>query len=188
MKKFLFLAAALFLAVPTSAQAEKLKVDTVHSGISFKVRHFFSKVHGKFGEFKVKFNFNKGNIEKSRVTARIAVTSVDTNNKKRDGHLQGDDFFNAPRYPFIIFKSTSFKKTGEKTMDIIGNLTIRGVTKSVTLKATFNGSMVDKKKGRTIYGFSATTNINRHDFKVSYGRGVVGDQITINLDIAAIGK
>lgn len=185
MKKILLIAALLL--APYAAKAEVLKVDTVHSSVTFKVRHFFSNVNGKFGEFKVKLNYNSANPEASKVEARVAVTSVDTNNKKRDGHLLNADFFNAPKHPFLIFKSTGVKKTGENTMDIMGNLTIRGITKPVVLKTTLNGSMKDPK-GKMRYGFTATTTINRHDFKVSYGKGVVGADVTISLDIAAVGN
>ncbi len=187
MKKILLIAAFLIVA-PFAAHAETLKVDVVHSSVTFKVRHFFSNVNGKFGKFNVKLDFDAANLEKSKVEARIFVASVDTNNKKRDGHLQNADFFDAPKHPRLIFKSTAVKKTGDNTMDIMGDLTIRGITKSVVLKAAYNGSMKNPQTQKTHHGFTATLTINRHDFKVSYGKGIVGADVTISLDIAAIGK
>ena len=181
---------ALLLAVTTSAllAAEEIyKIDPVHSGVMFKIRHNFSKVPGGFKDFQGVIHYNPAAIEESHVEAMIKVNSVDTNNAKRDKHLLNEDFFNEPKFPEIHFKSTSWKQTSDNTFSITGDLTIMDTTQSVTL----NAELIGKGKGEghyadtTVTGWTATAQIDRSDFGITYGAPLVGNTVDIVLDIQA---
>jgi polyisoprenoid-binding protein YceI len=186
MKRFLMMA-ALWLALPAMALAGEYDVDVVHSSVTFKVRHFFSKVSGSFSKFNVKLDYDKANPANSKVSAEIEVDSVDTNNAKRDAHLKNKDFFETSKHPKLTFTSKKVTVISKEKLQVEGDLTMRGVTKSVTLDVTINGIGKDFK-GKERIGFSASTKVNRHDFKISYGKGVVGADVEIALEISAVGK
>ena len=162
-------------------------LDPTHSEVSFSVRHLaISKVKGKFENFTATVEAAEPPLESS-VTAAIEVTSVNTNQKDRDGHLATSDFFLAEEHPQILFTSTGVRQDGDDYL-IDGDLTLRGVTKPVTLKAEFGGIVTDGY-GQVKAGIEATTKINRHDFGVSWnaaleaGGFTLGDDVTINLDL-----
>lgn len=165
------------------------KADVVHSEISFLVRHLaISKVRGRFDAFDVTV-VTAANPEDSTVTASIQMSSVDTKQKDRDNHLRSSDFFLVEQFPTMDFISTSIKIDGEEfTMD--GELTLRGVTKSVTLKGVFGG--IASGAGRTTAGVTASAQINRKDFGVSWnavteaGGVTLGDEIAINVSLEVV--
>ena len=165
------------------------KIDSVHSSISFKVRHFFSYVTGNFTKFEGTIHVDPDHPEKSSVTATIDAASVDTKNEKRDADLRSDDFFDVAKHPTITFKSKSVKQTGADSGDIVGDLTMHGVTKEITLHVKFLG----KGKGMegTISGWQVTPEpIKRSEYgltwsKVIEGTAAVGEEVTISIDVEA---
>ncbi|MDQ6764591.1 MAG: YceI family protein, partial [Verrucomicrobiota bacterium] len=130
---FAFLTSAAFGA------PETYKIDPVHSSITFKVRHLFSFVTGKFTKFDGTFAVDPDALPGSTVTATVQTASVDTANGKRDEDLKGADFFDAAKFPEMTFKSKSVKPTGKDSADITGDFTMHGVTKDLTLHAQFLG-------------------------------------------------
>ncbi len=165
-------------------------IDPVHSDVSFSVRHMMvSKVRGRFGSFSGEIVTGE-DITGSRVTATIDATSIDTNNEQRDNHIRSADFFAVTSHPTWTFASTGVRaEDGDLFLD--GELTIKGVTRPVTLALEVEGFGPDAYGG-TRAGFSATTTVNRNDFGVDIvmpldgGGVVVGDKVTINLEIEAV--
>ncbi len=192
MKKFLpfLMVAALGGSVLTVRADETYKLDPVHSSIGFKVRHFFSYVNGSFKKFEGTIQVDPDHPEKSSVTATIDATSINTQNEKRDQHLQSEDFFDVAKYPAITFKSKSVKQTGADSGDIVGDLTMHGVTKEITLHAKFLGKGTGSQ-GKPISGWQVTLDpIKRSEYGLTWskaveGTAVVGEEVTISIDIEA---
>ena len=170
-----------------SAAVETYVIDPVHSSIGFSIRHFVSKVPGSFTKFSGTIVVDRADLEKSSVEATIEVTSVNTANEKRDGHLQSPDFFDTAKFPSATFKSKSWKKTGEDSFDVTGDFTLHGVTKEIVLKTkllAFGAGM----KGAQLSGWEASAVIKKSDFGVSgpamLGKAL-GDEVTLNIAIEA---
>jgi polyisoprenoid-binding protein YceI len=191
MKKSLSLLAALLCGSILTVHADDIyKIDPVHSAISFKVRHFFSYVNGSFTKFEGTINVDPDHPEKSSVTATIDAASINTKNEKRDEDLRSDHFFDVAKYPTITFKSKNVKQTGADSGDIVGDLTMHGVTKEITLHVKFLG----KGKGmggKPISGWQVTPEpIKRSDYGLTWskaveGTAVVGEEVTITIDVEA---
>lgn len=165
-------------------------LDSSHSEIGFTVRHAgISKVRGSFDEVTATLQVSD-TLEKSAATATIAAKSLNSNNADRDAHVRGGDFFDVEQFPTLTFQSTGCSSNGD-TYNLEGNLTIRGLTRPVTLVTEFNGVTVDPF-GATRAGFSATTVISRKEFGLTWnaaleaGGVLVGDKVTINIDAAFI--
>jgi polyisoprenoid-binding protein YceI len=184
----LFAAAALVAAVSAQAAPETYTIDPSHSTVGFKIKHFFSKVTGRFAEVKGVIKVDPDKPAEASVEAEISVKSIDTANGDRDEHLLSGDFFDATKFPAITFKSKSVKLVDRESADVAGDLTMRGITKPVTLRVKFLG----KGQGLrgVITGWEATAKINRRDFGLTWGKLVegvaaVGDEVEIQLDIEA---
>ncbi|MBO3099666.1 YceI family protein [Gelidibacter pelagius] len=156
------------------------KVDPTHSEIEFKVKHMMiSTVTGSFGEFDAAIEAADDTFKNAQFSFDAKIDSINTKNSDRDTHLKSDDFFNAEKFPKLSFKSKSFD--GEK---MVGDLTIRDITKEVTLNVDFNGVAVDPY-GQTKSGFEAEGSINRKDFNLSWnavteaGSIVVSDKVRL---------
>ncbi|NQY93558.1 MAG: polyisoprenoid-binding protein [Campylobacteraceae bacterium] len=182
MKKLLL--AVLILS--SSVFAASFKVDTAHSKITFKVKHLaISNVYGTFSKYDANIDYDVATKKLNALTADVDVNSVDTENVKRDGHLKSADFFDAKQFPTINFKLIS--TSGDEA---IGELTIKGITKTVTLDFENNGVIKDPW-GNTKLGLALETKISRKEFGLTWnkvletGSFVVGDKITINIDIEA---
>ena len=148
--------------------ATKWVIDPLHSEIQFKVKHLvISTVTGTFKTFSGAVTSETGEFDNASVSFKIDVNSVDTNQAQRDAHLKNSDFFESDKYPEINFESTSFKKLSDEDYKLVGNLTMRGVTKPVELKAEFGGSAKDNY-GNIKYGFEVSGIINRKEFGVSF--------------------
>jgi polyisoprenoid-binding protein YceI len=165
-------------------------IDASHSDVSFTVRHMMvSKVRGRFGTFSGEIVTGE-NLTDSTVTATIDASSIDTNNEQRDGHIRSADFFDVENHPQWTFRSTALRVDGED-LALDGELTIKGVTKPVTLALEVNGFGPDAWGG-TRTGFSASTTIDRNDFGVDIkmpldgGGVVVGDKVQISLEIEGV--
>lgn len=165
-------------------------IDPAHSSASFTVRHMFTKVRGRFttisGSVQTTGGFTDGEVE-----VEIDADSIDTNDQQRDGHLRSQDFLGSGENPKITFRSTSITPRGDNEFLVHGDLTIRGVTRPVTLEAEYEGG------GKTPFGteiasWSAETEINRHDFGASWnapleaGGFLVGDDVKIAIDVEAV--
>lgn len=175
LKILLLCVVALALASTGKATVETYNIDPVHSSVGFTIRHLVGRVPGRFTKFSGAITVDRDNLENSSVSAVIDVGSVDTDNDKRNGHLKTADFFDAATYSTITFKSTSWKKTGDGTFDVTGDLTIKNVTKPVVLKVTLNG-FGPGMKGTMESGWEATTTLNRTDFGVN-GPAMLGTML-----------
>jgi polyisoprenoid-binding protein YceI len=165
-------------------------IDPVHSDVGFTARHMMvSKVRGRFARFDGKIVTGATPLESS-VTANIDLTSIDTNNGQRDEHIRSADFFEVAKYPTMTYVSTGVRADGDDFI-LDGNLTLKGVTKSIPLKLEVGGFGPDAYGG-TRAGFTATAEINRQDFGVSFnaametGGVVVSDKITIHLEVEGV--
>ncbi len=175
------------LATRSDYQVGTWKLDPTHSTISFSVRHLaISKVRGTFGSFDVTVTTPEDPSQIS-VVASVDVASVNTGQEARDGHLRSSDFFLVEEHPTMTFVSTGITVDGDD-FTLVGELTLRGVTKTVTLAGEFGGIATDAY-GNVKAAASATTKINRHDFGVSWnaaleaGGFTLGDDVSIALDI-----
>jgi polyisoprenoid-binding protein YceI len=165
-------------------------IDPVHSEVGFSVRHMMvSKVRGKFTTFEGTVTTGATPTD-SKVTATIDLGSIDTGNEQRDGHLKSADFFELDKNPKMTFTSTGVKADGGDFV-LEGELTLNGVTKTVPLKLESNGFGPDAYGG-TRAGFTATTELSRGDFNVTFnmplegGGVVIGDKINVTLEIEAV--
>jgi polyisoprenoid-binding protein YceI len=183
----LLLAASAAFTSAASAAVETYAIDPVHSSVGFQIRHLISKVPGRFTQFSGTLTVDRDNLENSAADVVIQVGSVSTDNEKRDNHLKSPDFFDAATFGTITFKSTSWKKTGEGTFDVTGNLTIRGVTKPVTLKVDLLGFGPGMMGGQ-VSGWDASVTLNRRDFGVDgpamLGKAV-GDDVSVAITVEA---
>ncbi len=165
-------------------------IDPVHSEIGFSVRHMMvSKVRGKFTKFGGEIVTAEDPLASS-VTAEIDLSSIDTGAEQRDAHLRSPDFFDTENHPLMTYRSTGVRAEGDHFV-VDGELTLKGVTKSVPLKLELNGFGPDAYGG-TRAGFTATSEINRQDYGVSWnaametGGVVVADKVAIHLEIEAV--
>ena len=178
----------LIVAVAATAQADQWKVDPVHSSVQFKVSHLvIAKVTGQFGEFDATMNFDGKDVSTGNVEMTMKMASISTDNENRDEHLKSADFFDAEKYPEIVFKSKKVIKSDGGKFQLVGDMTMRGVTKEVTFDCEYHGSV--EMKGTVKSGFTATATINRQDFGVSYsqvldnGGLAVGNDVDITLEL-----
>ena len=182
-----FVVLASGLVSVASAAIETYAIDPVHSSVGFKVRHFLTKVPGTFTTFSGTITVDRDNLENSSVVAKIDVGSVTTGTEKRDTHLKSPDFFDVAKFDSITFTSTAWKKTGDATFDVTGDLTIHGVTKSVVLKVHLLG-FGPGMMGAQLSGWDATTTIDRTDFGVDgpamLGKAL-GNEVAITISIEA---
>lgn len=167
--------------------AGKFTLDKGHSNVKFTVTHMVvSEVDGSFKNFDGTVESAKPDFSDAVVSFTVDVASVDTDNENRDKHLKSDDFFNAEQFPQMKFQSTSMKSLGNNKYQLIGNLTIRDITKPVTFDVTYGGS-INTPKGAKI-GFKANTTINRFDYNLKWDRAteagslVVAKEVTIKIN------
>lgn len=170
------------------ATATKWVLDPMHSEITFKIKHLvISNVTGFFKKFEGTCEAPNDSFENAEVDFSLDVDSIDTNQEQRDGHLKSAEFFDAEKYPKITFKSTSFTKTGDDEYNLTGNLTVKDVTKPVTLKVEFGGSATDFT-GKFRSGFEVTGKINRKEFALTWdgiteaGSIVLGEDVKISIN------
>lgn len=165
------------------------KIDPAHSEILFKVRHLMiSYVTGSFKTFDASLESSAEDFSDAKINFEADIDSIHTNSEQRDGHLKSDDFFNAAEFPKLTFTSTGITKEGDDEYKLTGDLTIRDITKSVTLDVTYNGTVVDPW-GQTKAGFELTGKINRKEFGLKWhaatetGGIVAGDEVKLILNV-----
>ncbi len=200
MKKYFLLFAAFTFCAVASVNATEYGFDKAHSHIGFSVTHILSKVPGEFKDYDGSFSFNPAHPESGKINVTIQAASISTDNEMRDHHLQSADFFDVEKYPTLTFKSTSVSKgDSDNKYKVVGDLTIHGVTKSVTLDVDYLGADTmpmgkDGKMVAKIVGFSATTTIDRRDYGLVWnktlasGNLMVSNDVNISLDIAGMDK
>ncbi len=172
---FSVLATSLSFAV-TAQAGEIYTFDPNHSSVGFKIRHLFSDVSGRFNEFNGTVNVDAEKPENSVVDVTIQTKSIDTANAKRDGHLRSADFFHVEKNPTMTFKSKKVVLIGDKSATVTGDLTLNGVTKEVSLTVTFLGKGKGMD-GKEVSGWSATGELNRTEFGLTWNKAVEGSQI-----------
>lgn len=187
MKKWLLtVSLAAALAVPALAGTSAWQLDPNHSTAQFTVRHLgISNVQGDFTKVTGTVELDDQDITKSSVSITIDVNTIDTRVQMRDNDLKSEHFFNVAQFPTMTFQSTKIVKTGENSAKMTGNLTIRGVTKEVTLDVTGPTAAI-KAMGGLRRGAAATGRINRQDFGVSADPGMVGDEISLQIDLEMV--
>ncbi len=182
--KIIFFALALFLFQSVFAQSE-WKVDKSHSKIQFEVSHMvISSVTGFFKKYDIQIETTQDDFSDAKISFTADVNSIDTDNEKRDKHLKSADFFDAENHPQIKFKSKSFEKTEEGKYKLVGDITMRGITKEISLDVKYKGTVTDPW-GSTRAGFVITGEINRFEFGLNWnklieaGGAVVGKTVEI---------
>ena len=183
--------AAIVAVAP--AAADVWKIDGSHSSAQFSVTHLMiSTVRGDFGSMSGTVEYDGKSVASIKVDATIDATSISTNNEKRDGHLKSPDFFDVAKYPTLTFKSTKVVPGTDGTFKLVGDLTMHGVTKEVTLDVTAPSPVIKGMRGESRVAASATAKIDRQDFGVKWnstmdgGGVVVSDTVKITLDIEAV--
>jgi len=183
------LALVALMFAPLASLAAEYKVDKGHTTVSFKIRHLFTNVAGRFDDFDGVVTFDPAAFADSTVSGTIQVASINTNNEKRDTHLRAPDFFDVEKYPTITFKSTKVTDIDEakKSAKLHGNLTMHGVEKPIVLDVAYLGTGKDPW-GNTRGGFVASTTLNRKDFGITWnetlesGGLLLGEEVEVEIN------
>jgi len=185
--KFYLLGFAVTVVALTQLHAgETFKFDKAGSTIGFEVGHLVGKATGQFHRFSGRIDLDRDSPERSSVSARIEVASIDTGIQKRDNHLRSAEFFNAAKFPVITFKSRAVKRTGERSGDVSGDLTMHGVTKPIVLHV----QLLDGTPGERSRWKVTTAPLNRRDFNLMFGSTAeaisgIGRDVAVNIEIQA---
>jgi len=194
MKRILTLFTAVLALSATAVAQTTWLVDNVHSNVKFSVSHLIiSEVEGSFKVYSGSLTFENPDLANAEVDFAVDVASINTDNVMRDGHLKSDDFFNADQFPQMTFKGIAWKKLDDKRFELVGDLTIRDVTKRVTFAVVFGGTIKDPW-GNMKAGFKATTTINRFEYGLKWnalteaGGATVGKDVGIMLNLSFLQK
>ncbi len=189
MVKFRFAVILLLFGFISINAQSKWTVDKSHSKVQFSVTHLIiSEVTGQFKSFDANVEASKDDFTDAKIEFASDVNSINTDNEGRDKHLKSDDFLNAEKFPKITFVGKSFKKVGNKNYKLVGDFTIRDITKEITLDVVYNGSVKDPW-GNTKAGFKINGEVNRFDYNLKWnslmeaGGAVVGKTVAIVVDL-----
>lgn len=199
MKRFFRLilaaAAAAAFTLPPIAFADEWAIDPSHTMVAFKVRYMMmSWVRGRFAKVKGNVRYEPAKLDAARAEVDIETASIDTQHERRDTHLRSADFLDVEKHPSLAFRSKRVRNVRENGFDLVGDLTIRGVTKEIVLKVEDMSKEAKDQRGRTRVAASAALRLNRHDFGVRWNRALdaggflVGDDVEITLDVQLIKK
>jgi polyisoprenoid-binding protein YceI len=176
-------------STPGAAEAATWEVDGAHSTAGFSVRHMMvARVRGHFQKVSGTVQIDEADLTRSRVEILIDPASIDTRNEQRDGHLKSPDFFDVAQYPSITFKSTAIAAAGPGSYQVTGDLTMRGVTRSITLAVEGPTPPAKNPYGKLVRGVSATGKLNRKDWGLNWnaaletGGVLVGEQVELEID------
>jgi polyisoprenoid-binding protein YceI len=190
MRSIFALAALLALGTGVPSYASDWKIDPAHSTASFSVRHMMiSNVNGQFSKVTGTVEYDAKSPKNTKIDATIDATTVNTNESSRDKHLKGPDFFDVEKFPTMTFKSKKIVSASKGKMKVLGDLTLHGVTKEVTLNVVGPSAEIKDPRGQIRIGAAASAVINRKDFGITYNKtldngGVaVGEQVPITIDI-----
>jgi polyisoprenoid-binding protein YceI len=177
----------------TATATRTFIIDKAHSEAAFQVRHLITKVRGRFADLEGTIAFDDAHPEESSVSFTIQASSVDTSEPDRDNHLRSPDFFSVQEHPTITFHSRQVTRTSGNAFEVTGDLTIRGVTRPITLPVTYLGTAKDPW-GKERAGFEAEITLNRKDFGLMWnaaletGGFLVGDEVRVTLSIQAVAQ
>jgi len=186
MKTLKISAVLLLLTVSFTFAQSTWKFDKAHSRVGFSVSYLvITDVEGNFEEFEGAITSNGDDFQDATIEFTAEISSINTENEKRDSHLQSDDFFNAENFPQLMFKSKSFKKIDDKNYKLVGDLTMRDVTKEVELDIVYNG-MVNDPWGNTKAGFSLKGEVNRFDYNLKWNKTVEAGGLVVSEEVTII--
>lgn len=191
VSRLLFLFALCLGLTRCSVEANDLfKIDPAHSTISFKVRHLLGNAKGKFTKFNGTIDLDREQPEKSSVMVAIQTASIDTAITKRDEHLRSADFFDVQKFPEITFKSRQVRRTGSNAGEIVGDFTMHGVTRPISLHVELQGAPEAIEKNQATRWRVTTAPIKRSQFGLGWSKGVeaismIGDDVTVDIQIEA---
>jgi polyisoprenoid-binding protein YceI len=178
------------MTTATATATKTFQIDRAHSEATFQVRHLITKVRGRFAEFDGAITFAADEPATSSVAFTIQTKSIDTNQPQRDEHLRSGDFFDVEKFPVLTFNSTAVAPRGDNQFDVTGELTIRDVTKTITLPVTYLGAAKDPW-GNDKVAFETEISLNRKDYGLNWnaaletGGFLVGDDVKVSLSIQA---
>jgi polyisoprenoid-binding protein YceI len=191
----ILIALALMSATPLAASADTWEIDPGHSTIGFTVRHMtISRVRGQFDKFAGTITADGTDPASASINATIDTSSIDTRSADRDADLKSANFLDVAKYPTMTFKSKKIEAAGPGKFNVIGDLTLHGVTKEVTLAVEVPGAPIKDPWGNTRAGAAATTTISRKDFglvwnkMIEAGGAVVGDAVSVEINLEAVKK
>jgi polyisoprenoid-binding protein YceI len=193
MRRRLVLGILCLASAAALRAADTYTIDKGHSDVSFTIRHFASRVHGRFGDFEGTIQADPAKPEASSVNFTIKSASIDTNNGKRDDDLRSANFFDAPKFPEISFKSSKMTATGKDQYAVTGTLTMHGVSKEVTLPVTYLGSAKDPW-GNQRASFELNTKLNRKDWGIDWNKTLdsgglmLSEDVDVTIDLETIKK
>lgn len=192
-KMFLMVFAISAFALPVSVDAAAWKIDPDHSNVQFQVTHMMiSDVRGNFPAFQGRVVLDEEDITRSTVEVSIEAASIDTRHAKRDAHLKSPDFFDVEKYPVITFKSNKITRGSAGTFEVVGALTLHGVTRDVELTVSGPSQSMKDPWGNIRKGVRATTQVNRKDFDLTWNKALetggvlVGESIDIVIELELI--
>ena len=179
MKRITMMMAAVMISAATFAQGWTL--DKAHAKLGFTITHLMvSDVEGTFKTFDITLTSSKDDFSDAVITLSADINSINTDNDKRDAHLKSPDFFDAAKFPALSFKSKSFIQVGGKNYKLTGDLTMHGITKTVTLAVVYNGTITNPMSKKLVSGFKISGTIKRSDFGVGGAMtGVLSDEVTL---------
>ncbi|MGE4555524.1 MAG: YceI family protein [Desulfovibrionaceae bacterium] len=191
--------AFLFLSPASVAEAgdstDKPVIDLPHTSVTFNIKHILAPVFGRFDVFQGEMAFDPDNLKESWIKLTISVASIDTGVAQRDGHLRTPDFFDAEKYPDIVFESRDIVRTGEGEYTARGRLTMKGVTKELDVPFRYLGEVKHpnpQEPCTMVQGVEASFSVNRLDFGVGDGKfykmGMVGDMVTVRISMEILSK
>ena len=183
-----YLVALILSATVAMAGADSYVIDKNHSSVDFSIPHLVSKTKGTFGDFSGTIVYDAAHPEQSRFTGTIDVSSIDTQNERRDGHLQSADFFDVANHPSISFASTGVKKMADGQLHVVGDLTMHGVTQLVTIPVDILGTGTNPMNGKKQVGLVGDLTIKASEYGVNSWenfKAVLGDEMTIEIVVEA---
>lgn len=186
LNPLLALVMALAFTLPAAADDYVIDTDNAHASIQFRIQHLgYSWLYGRFNTFNGNFNYDEKKPGEAKVAVAIDVASIDTNHAERDKHLRSPDFFDVKEYPLAKFVSTGYKPLGKDKGQLTGQLTLRGVTKAVTIEVSQVGAGADPWGGYR-RGFYGTTTLTLADFGIPYNLGPAAREAQLMLSIEGI--
>lgn len=188
MKTLKTLVLLFFITTSFTIAQTNWDFDKSHSKIGFSVTHLLiTDVEGQFKDFEATIVSPGDDFQNASIEFSADIASIDTDNEKRDGHLKSDDFFNAEKFPKMTFKGKSFTKVDAKNYKLVGDLTIRDVTKEVELDVKFNGTVKDPW-GNTKAGFTLEGVVNRFDYNLKWNTAIEAGGLVVGEDVTILGK
>ncbi|MEE2776009.1 MAG: YceI family protein [Acidobacteriota bacterium] len=175
--------------LPSIVAAASYEIDGIHSTLIFRAKRMGTVyVYGRFNDVSGSIDIPGDDLGSGKVMIEVKTASVDSGNERRDNHLRSPDFLNATELPLMTFESTKVTKTGADTLDVLGKLSLHGVTKEVTIPMERVGSGKDPRSGASLIGFDGSFSLKRSDFSMAFMQGPIGDQIDIRIAIHGVAK